>query len=110
MASQLNEGHALNVYMKLSADGKKNCDRIKEALRKEFNAFHRNREGAVDKLLKCKPQKSESPLSFAYKLLKLVKLAYSGLPYASQQLNVKDYFVAVQSQEMYVALVERLRK
>ena len=104
MASQLAEGHALNVYLKLSADDKKDCDKIKEALRKEFDASHRNREVAVDKLSKRKPQKGESPSSFAYKLLELAKLAYSGLLDASQQVIVKDYFVAAQSREMQVAL------
>ena len=103
MASQLAEGHALNVYLKLSGDDKKNIDSIKDALQKEFDASHRNRDIAVEKLTKCKPQKGESPSSFAYKLLELGKLAYSGLPDASQVI-VKDYFVAAQSCEMQVAL------
>ena len=104
MASLLAEGHALNVYLKLSADDKKDCEKIKEALRKEFDASHRNREVALEKLSKRKPEKGESPSSFAYKLMELAKLAYGGLTDASQKTIVKDYFVAAQSREMRVAL------
>ena len=104
MASLLAEGHALNVYLKLSADDKKDCEKIKEALRKEFDASHRNRDVALEKLSKRKPEKGESPSSFAYKLMELAKLAYGGLADASQKTIVKDYFVAAQSREMRVAL------
>ena len=104
MASQLAEGHALNVYLKLSIDDRKDCEKIKDSLRKEFDAAHRNREVAIDKLFKHKPEKGESPSSFAYRLMELAKLAYSGLPDASQMAIVKDHFVAAQSREMQVAL------
>ena len=104
LASQLAEGHALNIYLKLSDDDKKDCDNIETALREEFDAAHRNREVAVEKLLQRKTEKGESPSVFAYRLMELAKLAYSSLPDESQKAIAKDYFVAAQPREMQVAL------
>ena len=104
LASQLAEGHALNVCLSLSNDEKKDCPSIETALRREFDAAHRNREVAVEMLSQRKPEKGESPSTFAFRWLELAKLAYSHLPDASQKAIAKDYFVAAQSREMQVAL------
>ena len=104
MASLLREGPALNVYLRLDDDKKKDPEEIKTALRSEFEAAHRDREVALEKLQKRKMLKNESPHTFAYALQELTKLAYSSLPTASQDAIGKDYFVHGQSKEMQTAL------
>ena len=46
LASLLVEGPALNVYLRLDTDKRKNAEEIKTALRTEFEAAHRDREVA----------------------------------------------------------------
>ena len=104
MASLLVEGPALNVYLRLDDDKRKNPEEIKTALRNEFEAAHRDREVALEKLAKRKLQKNESPQTFAYALQELTKLAYSSLPALSQDAIGRDYFVNGQSKEMQTAL------
>ena len=104
LASLLVEGPALNVYLRLSADHKKDAEEIKKALRSEFEAAHRDREVALEKLGKRKMRRNESPITFAYALQELTKLAYATLPAASQDAISKDYFVKGQSKEMQTAL------
>ena len=84
MASLLVEGPALNVYLRLDDDKRKNPEEIKTALRNEFEAAHHDREVALEKLAKRKLQKNESPQTFAYALQELAKLAYSSLPAPSE--------------------------
>ena len=93
MASLLVEGPALNVYLRLDNDKKKDAEEIKSALRNEFEAAHRDREVALDKLAKRKLGKNESPHTFAYALQELTKLAYATLPAPSQDAISRDYFV-----------------
>ena len=49
LASLLLDGPALNVYLRLSEDEKKNGEEIKTALRTEFEPAHRDREVALEK-------------------------------------------------------------
>ena len=104
IASLLVEGPALNVYLRLDNDKKKDAEEIKSALRNEFEAAHRDREVALDKLAKRKLGKNESPHTFAYALQELTKLAYATLPADSQDAISRDYFVKGQSKEMQTAL------
>ena len=104
MASLLVEGPALNVYLRLDNDKKKDAEEIKTALRNEFEAAHRDREVALDKLAKRKLGKNESPHTFAYALQELTKLAYATLPAPSQDAISRDYFVKGQSKDMQTAL------
>ena len=104
MASLLVEGPALNVYLRLDNDKRKDPEEIKSALRNEFEAAHRDREVALEKLAKRKLGKNESPHTFAYALQELTKLAYATLPAASQDAIGRDYFVKGQSKEMQTAL------
>ena len=104
LASLLVEGPALNVYLRLSTDQRKNAEEIKTALRNEFEAAHRDREVALEKLAKRKILRNESPQTFAYALQELAKLAYASLPAESQDAIAKDYFVNGQSKEMQTAL------
>lgn len=103
-ASLLVEGPALNVYLRLTADEKKDAEAIKMALKTEFEAAHRDREVALVKLTKRNMEKGESPQTYAYALLQLTKLAYSTLPEPSQEVIAKDRFIQGQSKEMQTAL------
>lgn len=103
-ASLLVEGPALNVYLRLNEEKRKDADEIKAALRSEFEAAHRDREVALDKLAKRTMSIGESPFTFAYALQELTKLAYSTLPAPSQDAIGRDYFVKGQSKEMQIAL------
>ena len=67
---------------------------IKAALRADFDDAHRNRDVAVEKLSNRKAKKGESPLSFAYSLMELAKLAYSALPEAIARDASRDKIVA----------------
>ena len=103
-ASLLVEGPALNVYLRLDDDKRKDAEEIKTALRHEFEEAHRDREVALEKLSQREMLKDESPFTYAYALLELAKLAYSSLPAASQDAIARDHFVKGQSKDMQVAL------
>ena len=76
LASLLSESPALNVYLSLSYDNKKNAEEIKKALQAEFEPAHRDREVALQKLANRKMLKGESPYTYAYSLIELTKFAY----------------------------------
>ena len=60
--------------MRLSAADKKSVQRIE--LLKEFEQGNQNRDAAIFELNNRKREKDESPQTFAFTLLHLVKLAY----------------------------------
>ena len=103
-ASLLTEGPALNVYLRLTVDEKKNAETIKTALKAEFESAHRNREVALEKLSTRTLKENESPHTFAYSLSQLSKLAYASLPQGSQDTIARDHFIKGQSKDMQVAL------
>ena len=98
------DGPALNVYLRLSEDEKKNAEEIKTALRTEFVPAHRDRVVALEKLSNRKLLKDESPYTYAYALMELTKLAYSTLPANSQDVIARDHFMRGQSRDVQVTL------
>ena len=103
IASKLN-GVALDIYMRLSTDDKKDPAKIVDGLRNEFSREQRNREEALDLLLKRRRLSGESAETYAYKILELVKLAYSSFSADIQSTIAKDYYVKGLTKEMQVAL------
>ena len=103
IASKLGLG-AFDVYRRLSTDDKKDAEKIKENLLKEYSREERNREEALDALLKCSRLVGESSQGFAYRILKLVGLSYSSLDAATKNIIAKDYFVKGLSTDLQVAL------
>ena len=97
-------GPALDVYMRLPDEDKKNCDRIKEELLKEFERGQLNREEAIHLLDSRRRQPEESPQTFAYKLLELVKLAYPSFTEEVRKTLVKDCFMRGVHPDMQIAL------
>ena len=84
---------AFDVYLRLSVEQKKDFNAIKEELLKEFERGQLNREEAIHILSTRRRQPEESPQTYAYKLMELVKLSYSSFDVASQKTIAKDYFV-----------------
>ncbi len=103
LASRL-EGRAFDVYLRLSPTDKKDPDKIKEELMKEFELGNQDREIAIQELASRKRQQDESPQTFAFKIQELVKLAYPTFNDETRQTIAKDYFVNGLHQKMQVAL------
>ena len=100
-------GPAFYVYQRLSDDHKKDFDKVKEELSKEFERGQLNREEALKELGDriCAPD--ESPETFAYKLIELVKLAYPSFADNVRKAIAKDYFLRGVHPDMQVALKSR---
>ena len=102
-ASKLSSA-AFDVYMRLSDEDKKNFPRLKEELLKEFEKGQLNREEAIHLLANRRREPEESPQTYAYKLLELVKLAYPSFTEGVRKTITKDYFVQGVHPEMQIAL------
>lgn len=103
VASKLS-GPAFDVYMRLSDDDKKDFDKIKEQLKKEFERGQLNREEAIHVLNNRRRKPEESPETYAHKLKELVKLAYSTFADGAQKTLSKDYYMRGVHPEMQIAL------
>lgn len=95
---------AFDVYMRLSDADKKDFDKIKEELLKEFEKGQLNREEAIHLLSDRRRKSDESAQTFAYKLLELVKLSYPEFPEPQRKLLAKDYFLRGVHPEMNTEL------
>lgn len=103
LASKL-EGPAFDVYLRLSADDRKDPEKLKAELKKEFEKGKRNREEALSELANRPRKVGESTQNYAYKLLELVKLAYPSFDNKTLEAIAKDYFVKGLHPDMQVAL------
>ena len=103
LASKL-DGQSFDLYMKLSAADKKKADKISTELLTEFEKGNQDREAAIFELNNRKREKEESPQSFAFKLLQLVKLAYPSFEDEQRKTIAKDYFIRGVHPDMKVAL------
>ena len=93
--------------MTLSAEKKKDFDEIKTELKKEFERGQLNREEALAVLQSRTQGPKESPQTFEYKLVELVKLAYPDFADDVRKTIAKDYFVKGVHPEMQIALKSR---
>ena len=103
VASKLS-GPAFDVYMRMSDGDKKDFDKIKAELSKEFERGQLNREEAIHVLSSRRRQPEESAETFAYKILELLKLAYPTFDDGARKTLAKDHFVRGVHPEMQVAL------
>ena len=103
LASRL-EGRAFDVYMRLSADDKKDVKKIELELLNEFEKGKQNRETAIQELSNRRQHQGESALTFAYKIQELVKLSYPAFDEKTRKLIAKDYFVRGLHPQMQLAL------
>ena len=103
LASRL-EGRAFDVYLRLSAADKKDPEKIKDELMREFELGNQDREIAIQELASRTRQHDESPQTFAFKIQELVKLAYPTFDDETRQTIAKDYFVKGLHQKMQISL------
>ena len=103
LASRL-DGPAFDVYMRLSTEDRKKADKIKEELLKEFEKGQLNREEAIFELSNRPRKQGESPHTYAYKLIELVKLAYPTFNDETRATLAKEYFVRGLHPQMQIAL------
>ena len=103
LASRL-EGRAFDVYMRLSQDDKKDVEKIKSELLKEFEKGNQDREMAIHELNNRKRKPDESAQTFAFKIMELVKLAYPTFNEDTRKTIAKDYFVRGVHPKMQISL------
>ena len=97
-------GPAFDVYMRLPEDDKKDFDKIKDELSKEFERGQLDREEALSILGNRIQAPDESPHTFAYKLGELVKLAYPSFADNVRKEIAKDYYMRGVHPDMQIAL------
>ena len=103
LASKL-DGIMFDVYMRLPITDKKNFDKVKSELLKEFEKGNQNREMAMFELNSRKRKPDKSVQTFAYKILELVKLVYPAFNDEALKVIAKDYFLKGLHQKMQIAL------
>ena len=103
LASRLEEP-AFNVYLRMSDDDKKNIETIKTELRKQYETGNRDREEALSLLHSCHRNENESTEDYAYRIKRLVRLAYPTFADANQQVHEKYVFLHGLHPEMQVKL------
>ena len=86
LASRL-DGAAFDVYMRLEEGEKKDADKLKEELRKEFEKGKSDREVALNELSNRRRKPEEAATTFAYKLDVLVTLAYPNFDASAKKLS-----------------------
>lgn len=87
------EDAAYDVYTTLNTEDRKDPEKIKTALLKNFHRSKRNREVAVEELATRQRLPNENAEVFAYKIKDLVKLAYPKFNEEATSVLAKDYFV-----------------
>ena len=97
-------GHAMDVYLRMSAEDQKDPDKVKAELLKEFERGQLNREEAITKLDQRKRLAGESAETYGFKIIELVKLAYPTFADDVRKSLAKDCFVRGLSSEMQLAV------
>ena len=97
-------GPAMDVYLRLSDDDKKDPEKLKAELLKEFERGQLNREEAISELDSRKRLADESAETFVFKVIELVKLAYPSFDNAAKDSLAKDYFIRGLTPELQIAL------
>ena len=103
LASKL-EGRAFDIYLRLSSDDRKNPDKIKSELFKEFEEGKQDREEAIFQLGNRTRHPDESVQTFAHKITELVRLAHPSFDETTTNTIAIDYYVRGLHQKMQIAL------
>ena len=103
LASKL-EGRAFDVYLRLSTEDRKQEQKMRAELLKEFERDNKDREEAIHELNKRKRKPDESAHTYSYQLIELVRLAYATFEEDAIKTIAKDYFVRGIHPKMQVAL------
>ena len=97
-------GPAMDVYLRMTTEDKKDFEKVKTELLKEFERGQLNREEAITELDHRKRLTAESAETFAYKIIELVKLSYPSFDAGVRGKLAKDYFVRGLENNMQLAL------
>ena len=97
-------GHAMDVYLRMSDEDKKDPEKVTAELLKEFERGQLNREEAIAELDKRRRLPNESIDTYAFKIIELVKLSYPSFAADVRKSLAKDYFVRGLSSAMQLAL------
>ena len=92
LASRLQEP-AFNVYLRMSEDDRKDIEKIKTELKKQYEVGNCDREEALQLLSAAQRKQDETAKDFAYRIEQLVKLAYPTFTDANKLVHQKDAFV-----------------
>ena len=92
LASRLQEP-AFNVYLRMSEADRKDINKIKTELKKQYQVGNRDREEALHLLSSCQRKEEETAQDFAFRITELVKLAYPTFSAVNKQVHEKDAFV-----------------
>ena len=103
LASRL-EGPAFDVYLRLNETERKDVNKLKQELMKEFERGQQNREDAIAILSNRTRRPGEAAHTYAYKIAELVKLAYPTFDEITRSTIAKDYFVKGLHPEMQRAV------
>ena len=98
------EGPAFDVYLRLNETDRKDVDKLKQELLREFERGQQNREDAVAILSNRRRNPGEAAQTYAHKILELVKLAYPTFDNTTRATIAKDYFVQGLHPEMQKSL------
>ena len=98
------EGRAFDEYMCLADTDKKDASKIKNDLLKEFQVGSQDREEAINKVTTHRRKAEESPQTFAFKIMELVRLAYPSFDKTNQDTIAKDYCMKGIHPKMQIAL------
>ena len=97
-------GRSFDVYLRLADIDKKNPEKIKEELLREFERGKQDRELAIHELTNRMRNADESAETFAYTIQELVALAYPTFDVETRNTISKDYFVKGLNSKMQIAL------
>ena len=92
LASRLQEP-AFNVYMRMSEEDRKDVEKIKTELKKQYEVGNRDREEALQLLSSAQRKQGETAQDFNFRIGELVKLAYPTFDHASRLVHEKDAYV-----------------
>ena len=97
-------GHAMDVYLRLSTEDRKDPEKLKAELLKEFERGQLNREEAITELDSRKRLDGESAETYAFKIMELVTLAYPTFAADAKASLAKDAFMRGLSKELQLAV------
>ena len=103
LASRLQEP-AFNVYLRMSEEDRKDVEKIKAELKKQYEVGNSDREEALKLLTAAQRKHDETAKDFSYRIGELVKLAYPTFSAESKLVHEKDTFVRGLHPEMQMKI------
>ena len=103
LGSRLEEP-AFNVYLRMLEEDRKDIEKIKAELKKQYEVGNRDREEALMLLSAAQRKEDETAQDYAFRIGELVKLAYPSFSVANKAVHEKDAFVRGHHPDMQMKL------